>query len=851
MLVSLGSLMPGMGLIDAHGHHLVNRHKMACNAAFPCPRAIRPRVDFWIDVYSRWSSKDAVLHDANKPDRVYDVIRGQACRGRKGSKLVTRHKVAIAAELRSLASKVSQGKKVWGTEAQHFLSMFPRRDPAEIRRAASNIRCQGGNRDRFRKALKRYGTYRPMVQRVLRQSGLQSDIQYLPFVESLYNPAAYSHLGAAGLWQIMPSTARGLGLRLNATVDERLDPEAATWAAARYLNDSRARLGKVAKKKRAGIRAGELSPFVITSYNYGVNGMERAVKKLGPNFMLVLERYRSRKFRVAVKNFYASFLAARYVAQNAKRYFGNVPANAPLRYRTLKLKKSQSVQRLSAVFGVSSKRLKKLNPALTRHVWKGWRPVPKHYRLRLPLRQGGWASQVKRLNAMAPERGSKEVIKYRVKRGDTICAIASAFDIRCTELLAINRIGKKGFIKVGQKILVPGRGRSTRRATVPANPGSYVVRSGDTGCGVAKRFAVACNDLLSTNGLAMNSVLQVGQALIIPGVLTNQGAKTSYTVRHGDSVCAVAARFGISCEALLAANEMNMSTLIFPGQALHIPKRIPGSVARSASIQKFDPNEKKPKAVGSAPVVRKVEIPTAGTTVEYVVRKGDSACEIALRLETDCKQLLVSNDLDKRAVIQPGQVLSVPGVPSDLAESLILESDKEVAGMPTGVSSGQRQPLPDAGPLDQEIDLTIQTASRNGVVIYRINVEPEETLGHYSDWLKSGGTASIRRLNDFSKKHQLRLGEVLLLPVDSDGQRSTFDRQRRDYHRVLVDEFKQHYDVIEVLNYVTKKGDSLWKLARTQGIPTWLIMRYNPLLRSAAPVVSQVLKMPRIQRRGS
>ena len=169
------------------------------------------------------------------------------------------------------ASKVSQGKKVWGTEAQHFLSMFPRRDPAEIRRAASNIRCQGGNRDRFRKALKRYGTYRPMVQRVLRQSGLQSDIQYLPFVESLYNPAAYSHLGAAGLWQIMPSTARGLGLRLNATVDERLDPEAATWAAARYLNNSRARLGKVAQSgvdpacvERVATGSKELSPEVAT-----------------------------------------------------------------------------------------------------------------------------------------------------------------------------------------------------------------------------------------------------------------------------------------------------------------------------------------------------------------------------------------------------------------------------------------------------------------------------------------------------------------------------------------------------------------------------------------------------------
>ncbi|HAN60072.1 MAG TPA: hypothetical protein DCQ11_04380, partial [Gammaproteobacteria bacterium] len=152
---------------------------------------------------------------------------------------------------------------------------------------------------------------------------------------------------------------------------------------------------------------------------------------------------------------------------------------------------------------------------------------------------------------------------------------------------------------------------------------------------------------------------------------------------------------------------------------------------------------------------------------------------------------------------------------------------------------------------DQEIDLTIQTASRNGTVIYRINVEAEETLGHYSDWLKSGGTTSIRRLNAFTKGHQLRLGEVLLLPVENDGQRSAFDRERRDYHRVLVEEFKEHYDIIEVLNYVTKKGDSVWRLARTQGIPTWLIMRYNPLLRSAAPVVSQVLKMPSIQRRGS
>ena len=60
----------------------------------------------------------------------------------------------------------------------------------------------------------------------------------------------------------------------------------------------------------------ELTPFVITSYNYGVNGMRSAIKKLGPDFLTVLNRYRTKKFRVAVKNFYAGFLAARHVAKN-------------------------------------------------------------------------------------------------------------------------------------------------------------------------------------------------------------------------------------------------------------------------------------------------------------------------------------------------------------------------------------------------------------------------------------------------------------------------------------------------------------------------------------------------------
>ena len=128
--------------------------------------------------------------------------------------------------------------------------MFPGRSPSVIRRAARNLRCQSGNKDGFRNALRRFGTYGPIVRRVLKDAGLHQDIQYLPFVESSYNPEAYSRVGAAGMWQIMPRTARTLGLELNATMDERLDPEAASWGAARYLKDSRKNLTVAARSKK-------------------------------------------------------------------------------------------------------------------------------------------------------------------------------------------------------------------------------------------------------------------------------------------------------------------------------------------------------------------------------------------------------------------------------------------------------------------------------------------------------------------------------------------------------------------------------------------------------------------------
>jgi len=895
--------------------HLVQHHKLKCGQYFPCPDALRRRVDFWIDVYGRWRTNDAILHDAQRPHRVYKIIKGKACGTKGNTQFIKEQKRQIRLRLERIAILIEQNKTITQAKDKHYLNMFPERSPAVLRRATRNLRCQSGNKDGFRNALRRFGTYGPIVRRVLKDAGLHQDIQYLPFVESSYNPEAYSRVGAAGMWQIMPRTARELGLELNATMDERLDPEAASWAAARYLKNSKKNLTVAARSKKANVSDSELTPFVITSYNYGVNGMRRAIKKLGPDFLTVLNRYRTKKFRVAVKNFYAGFLAARHVAQNSKRFFGSYSKGRPLRYDTIMLRSSVSIDRIRAVFGISLSRLKSLNPALTRFVWHGWREIPGGYPLRLPLRQGGWADKIAYLHSLPPEADRGTPKRYTVRSGDTACAIASAFRVKCRDLIDMNRLGRQAVIRVGQSVQIPMRTSGKRRLLSRADPGVYTVAPGDTVCGIAKRYGVKCSALLATNELTSGSVLSVGRKLVIPGALAETRGGGTYTVRKGDSACGVASRYGVSCDTLLAANELSQQDLIYPGQALRVPRQLNTATGtgRQSSTRKT----------------------LKTTVVEYRVKKGDNACQIATRLGVSCKALLTENRLGRRSVIHPGQKLLVSGVSEDVAKALgqnrrgpassgstytvtagdsVCEiahnrgvscddllafnglqtasiivpgqalrlpgnaqnrrSSSTVSGAgvsklisaddsgSTEVSSKQDQPdtastasseavTPPSRviePLDQDIEFRIQATEQAGKRVYRINIEPGETLGHYSDWLRLGGIAAIRELNGIQKTQNLQVGDVLLLPVSEQTQASAFDQRRLEYHRVLVEEFKENFEVLNVQQYTIQPGDSVWRVASSFELPVWLIMRYNPELRTTLPITGNILRIPSIRK---
>ena len=408
---------------------------------FPVYPSIQPNVTFWTEIYTRYASNQGVIHDKRIMNRIYgsiELVDPDDPAGRK----INRQRIKNAKKkYKTILAKFMHGNPPSGRVENQVAALFgPDSKPADFRSAMRNIRCQIGQKDRFRAGIIRSGAYIDKIKQTFSNAGLPEDLAYLPHVESSFNPRAYSKFGAAGIWQFTRSTGRSY-MRVDYIIDERRDPILSSAAAVKFL--------------RHNYRKLKTWPMAITAYNHGTTGMLRAQRSHG-NYETIFKNYRSRIFRFASRNFYSEFLAAREAAENYRQYFGDLKLDTPAKSRDIVLTGYVSLPEVARHLQIDIAELRNLNPALRHPVFLGQKYVPGGYRLRLPEKDN---EGIENITVHLPDKLYRHHQKrsqiYTVRRGDTAGKIARTHGVKLNDLLAANNLGARATIYINQNIKIP------------------------------------------------------------------------------------------------------------------------------------------------------------------------------------------------------------------------------------------------------------------------------------------------------------------------------------------------------------------------------------------------------------
>jgi len=430
---------------------------------FPQPAELQRDVDFWLSIFTNYTSDQGVLHDNRNLAVVYERVDLPAKMDRRErQRQVRKRREKLQAVLRTLAS----GKRdSLSAEEVRVLALWPDNvNNSTLGKAVKQVRYQQGLKDRFQGGLVRAGRYRAHIEKEFGALGVPVELAALPHVESSYNTDARSHVGASGIWQFTRSTGRRF-MRIDHVIDERNDPFLATQAAGKLLAYNYSITGNW--------------PMAITAYNHGLAGARRAMRKYGDTaYVDILRKYNGRTFGFASRNFYVAFLAAKEVDQNVEKYFPGLAAVRATDYDEIELPAYISVGNLTAALGVTRAQLAAHNLALQPTVWQGSKHLPKGFKIRLPkttldapidslianMSDDQWVA------AQLPD------LFHTIARGDTLSQIAEAYNTRVSTLVALNGLGSSNRIRAGQRLRLPAAGpapsavvsRTTQAAAVEA-----------------------------------------------------------------------------------------------------------------------------------------------------------------------------------------------------------------------------------------------------------------------------------------------------------------------------------------------------------------------------------------------
>ena len=468
--------------------------------------------------------------------------------------------------------------------------------------------------------LSRAETYFPMVEEIFAEEGVPDELKYLAMIESGLNPRARSWAKASGMWQFIAATGRAYGLNVNSWVDERRDPEKATRAAARHLNDLYKMFGDW--------------HLALAGYNYSPGKLRRHIRRV--------ESQTGRKATFwdvypyiprETRNYVPMFIAASLVASNPQAF--NVAPVTPgprYAYDYVPIHGMLSLDEVAEMAGTATTTLQALNPELRRSTLP---PTDGPYYLRLPL---GTYDQFAAAYAALPESARQPATEHVVRRGESLGKIANRYGVTVASLKRKNGL-RKNTIHPGQRLVVPmGTYEGTPLPIADAQPISVQY-------GTRSQRPIAMPDRVEVN--VSPPVTRASNTVNTSNTTSRvrSGTRVVYTVRRGDTIGEIAEKYNVRTSQIRSWNNIRGSR-INVGQklTLYVPNRGSSNTASSP-------------AANTTTQAATAAVPERAKTT-YKVRRGDTLGEIASRHGVSINDLRQWNGI-RGSRIRTGQRLTI------------------------------------------------------------------------------------------------------------------------------------------------------------------------------------------------
>ena len=426
----------------------------------------------------------------------------------------------------------------------------------------------------------------------LEARGMPAELALLPIVESAFDPFAYSHGRAAGLWQIIPGTGKRLGLAQNWWFDGRRDVLESTRAALDYLESLHRQFD------------GDWL-LAVAGYNSGEGNVARALKKAAaagkPRDFWGIKNYLPAETRTYVPR----LLAIAELVGNPAAFGVTLPElpNQP-RFAVVATGGQIDMALAAELAGMQTDALYALNPGINR-----WATDPDGpHRLLLPIAQAdGFATALASLGL----RERVQWTRHRVRSGETIGGIAERFQTTPAVLRQVNEL-RGNTIRAGNYLMIPHATQSLASYSLSADARAerqqstarsgerqaHVVKGGESLWSISRAYGVNVRSLASWNAMAPGDVLSVGRELVVwtkaPAQIAATAAATTttaqaslvrsdlsagfaaanrireitYVVRRGDSLSSIARRFRVTVDKLVEWNRGAGDKYLQPGQRL-------------------------------------------------------------------------------------------------------------------------------------------------------------------------------------------------------------------------------------------------------------------------------------------